>query len=518
MLTISFAAKPPVDTQSTSVQSGMGLVTSGLIRIKNGFIQKLGGCLVAANTLFGNTANILLNWLPPAVASIYTYLSAVGYRLGLEVIGSGAAYNITPAGYVPTPGATLGTWTLATWGYNSDLISAWRGSAIYTWSPTLPLSGSGISLPVGGTSPPAVNGIFVAAPQQQMFAWGTYSAVSGAQDPLRVAWCDVADLSSWTATAINQAGSFTLSSGSEIIAGTWFNIIGLFWTDLDLWSAQYVGFPLIYGFNRVGQSCGLIAPRAFGVLGNIVAWMGQNDFHIYAGGSVHTVKCTVRDFVFNTIYRDGPIHCDVNSQFWEITWRFSQIGNTGACNAYVKWNLTEDMWDVWADPIDGTPNSVWLTAWTDEAANQPPMGIDYDANLLVFEYLPNGFPYPITQYNGEGLDSFYRTGWFYLAEGQEAVFVERIMPDFLFTAAPGGSVPSGSFVTMTFYLADEVPYDDTDYPIRTYGPYTVTSETPYIIIRGSGRVMSYRVDCTDPDTFYREGKHMARVSITGRAR
>ena len=348
----------------------------------------------------------------------------------------------------------------------------------------------------------------MAAPQQQAFAWGVYSATLGDQDPLLLAWCDVGNLAVWSAEVNNQAGSFKLSSGSLIVAGTWVGLTAIIWTDLDMWVANYIGFPLIYSFNRVAQNCGLIAPKAWGVLGNMVAWMGQYDFFVYEGGSVRPVPCTVRDYVFNTIDRGNvsSVHCDVNTAGNEIMWRFPQGHlSGGVCTAYVKWSPAENSWDFG----EGPPNlSAWadISGWHYQDGGSYPLGIDYSGNILVFE---TDYDFPLST-----VDIFYITGWFYIAEGQEMVTVERVNPDFVFNPEQGFVTPSSGAVNMTFYFADEIPATETDYPVRTYGPYLVTDQTPYIIVRGRGRVMQIRVDVVQ-GSFFRNGKHMARISIDG---
>ncbi len=521
MIPVSIDVKSAtVDTQATSLQRGLGLVDSGLIRIKNGYIQKLGGCTALTTTLHGGLANFLLPWAPYIAGGSHP-LIAIGTLIGLEVNeGSGPSQNITPAGYT---GA--GEWTLDLWGAPTapnpnapSLIAQYRDSTIFIWYPSLPINIATNAVAVGGTAPTKTRGLFVAAPQQQCFAWGIYDATSGQQDLLLVGWCDVGDLASWTATAINQAGSFRLSSGSIVVGGTWFGTNGFFWTDADLWTVQYVSFPLVYGFNRIAQNCGLISAQAWAKLGTLLVWMGQNDFYVYEGGSVRPIPCTVRDFVFNNLLRNGgthlSIHADANSYGNEVTWRFSQTGDSGVCKAYVKWSPAENnAWDVWQYHVSSPPNSMWLTSWADESFLHPPLATDTHGNLLQFERSGNAV---IIDYNGNPMNSFYKTGWFYPSEGQEEVFVERVMPDFIFSPTPGGT-PTGQ-VQMTFYFADEIPATATDYPIRTYGPYVVTPETPFIIVRGSGRVMSYLVECTTAGTFYRAGKHLARISIAGRGR
>src|ERR1019366_3989019 len=124
---------------------------------------------------------------------------------------------------------------------------------------------------------------------------------------------------------------------------------------------------------------------------------------------------------------------------------------------------------------------------------------------------------PIIDYNGAALDSFFITGWFYIAEGRESVTVERINPDFVWVTWPGTAPNPASALQMTIYFADELPPIDTDYPVRTYGPFTIKPATPYIIINGSGGVRRIRVECTTLGTFWRSGKHMAMISPDGSA-
>lgn len=507
---LQLAVLPKTDTQGTPASVGAGMILNGLIRIKNGYIQKLGGCQFLTGTLHGADANILLPWEAPGVG----YLIAIGTSLGLELNqgAPGTAHDLTPGGY-----AGDGFWTLANWG--DWLFANYETGGLYYWIPSLPLATSGAAVLVSGLAgaagvPTKANGVFVAAPQQQAFAWGIFSATLGEQDPLLIGWCDIANLQDWSASAINQAGSFKLSSGSLVVAGTWFGLTGLFWTDVDLWGMQYINFPLVYGFQRLGQNCGLIGRQAWATLGTMVAWMGTNDFFVYQGGLVSPIPCPVRNFVFNTLVRNGGInlsvHADANSMFDEITWRFSQIGGVGLCNAYVKWTPAENAWDVWADPVTAPATVMWLNSWTDLAANRPPLGIDYSGNLLQFELFDNAV---LVDYNGSALDSFFVTGWFYISESGENIFVERVNPDFIFTALPE-STPAGQ-IQITFSFADEIPSIQTKYPIRVYGPYVVTPSTPFIIVRGRGRVMQIRVDCTTTGTFWRNGKHMARIAVDG---
>ena len=327
-------------------------------------------------------------------------------------------------------------------------------------------------------------------------AWGIYSSVLGEQDPLLIGWCDVANLNAWTATATNQAGSFRLSSGNLIIGGTWFGATGLFWTDLDLWAMTYIGFPLVYGFNKVAPNCGLNARRAWAAIGSVVVWMSQNDFFIYQGGSVQPLPCSVRDFVFNTIDVTNleQMHADANTYGNEITWWFPQVGSNGVCTGAVKWHAAGGEWDI-------TQSGLSISAWTDQSVWGPPIGSFYTNLLEQFE--------TTIDFDGQILDSYILSGFFQIAEMEEILFVERVYPDIY--------LPSGGSVSLTFYFSDDLAAANNPALVRTYGPYTVTSATEYLIVRGRGRVMQIRLDCnTQLNTFWRYGEPTATCSIDGR--
>jgi hypothetical protein len=403
---------------------------------------------------------------------------------------SSGVYSAGPYG-IGTPGtpSVPVVWWLALWGEN--LIAAYAQGTLYEWTP--PVALGNVATPVAG-APSAMNGVFVAAPQQQAVAWGIYSATLLEQDDLLIGWCDVADLNDWVATSINQAGTFRLSSGSRIQSGLWNGLSGLIWTDLDLWSMTYVGFPLIYGFNRIGENSGLIAPRAVGVLGSLVAWMSQDEFFVYRGGGVQTLPCEVHDFVFDNIdknYQDS-VFCAVNSSMAEFAWWYPTQGSEGVCNAYVKWNALENLWDVGSD-------SLMLSAWADQSVVGTPIGADYGNLIQQFE-ISNDF-------DGDPLNSWFLTGFFQMSEGEEFVTLKRILPDF--------TLSEGGVVQVTVYASDML-VPSAAYPVRTYGPYTVTAETPYFIVRARGRVMQFKIECTTLNTFWRYGKPLAEIQREGR--
>lgn len=485
MLPITLAIRPSVDTQSTPFQTGAAIQAANLIRIKNNAVQKLGGCLRLIAGTFSGTCTHLLPW----AALNGTQYVGVGTTVHLYVIDAGALVDITPGA-----GVGSGKWSLDKWGQN--LIAAPSGSTIYQWIP--PVAFGNIALPLLN-APAVVNGLIIASPQQQIIAWGIYSVSLGAQDPLLVGFCDVANNTVWTATATNQAGTFRIPTGSKIQQIVWTGISGLLFTDLDMYSITYVNFPYVYGFNKISQNCGAISSRAADILGTRLAWMSQNDFFQYQGGQVSAIECTVRDFVFGDTGLDrnflDNIHCDTNTYFGEFMWRFPMIGSAGVCNGYVKWAPNEKPGQQW-DYGEGQPT---ISAWADQSIIGAPIGTDYNGRVQQFE--------TSNDFDGVVLSSSIQTGWFQLSKGQEFLFLERILPDF--------TLNTGGQISITVDFADEIPPIDTDYPIRTYGPYTVTQSTPFIIVGGRGRVARLTITSDVANTFWRYGEPLAVVSIDG---
>ena len=244
---------------------------------------------VTANSVTYANASANLTWTSGGSISDNggdeDFIYSIG--IGPAVVGSGygvGGYGIGGYGTGITQPVIGGTnipainWELNNWG-NLALALPVESSPItygnvdlpfqpiYYWDPT-----TGQQLAQAITQgPPASNGMFVAMPQRQIIAWG--STFSGVIDPLLIRWCDVNNFTVWIAQVTNQAGSFRLPSGAEIRGALQTPQQGLLWTDIELWAMQYVGQPYVYGFNKIGQGCGLIARHAACSLNGFVYWM-----------------------------------------------------------------------------------------------------------------------------------------------------------------------------------------------------------------------------------------------------
>ena len=411
--------------------------------------------------------------------------------------GTGTAYPVITAG----DPITATDWSLDNFG--QILIANPTGGAIYYYDPTgIVKTGQLLSEQV-----PLFNtGCFVSMPQRQIIAYGSSFGLD--QDPLLVRWCDIEDFGVWIASSTNQAGSYRIPSGSKIVSGMQAYQQGLFWTDLDLWSMQYIGPPFVYGFNKIAANCGAISRKSSGQLNNVVYWMSQKQFFRFGGQGAEPLPCPVWDVIFQNLKQgnDGNgvpyierIRCGVNSQYNEVTWYYPSANGNGENDSYVKYNVTLNQWDF---------GQLGRTAWIDQSVLGPPIGSGSD-NFLYQHEIGNTAASGTTQ---QAMLSTMRTGYFSLSEADQLIFIDQIWPDMKWGTYSGSQ---NATVFLTFYVTN-YPGD----PPTAYGPYTMTQATEYISTRIRARLMSIEISSpSDPaliNQFWRTGNIRYRFQADGR--
>jgi hypothetical protein len=414
----------------------------------------------------------------------YQYLLASGLVSSTATSGYGAGdYGGGDYGGSASSGTflPLRQWFLDNWG--QDLIGNYTNGPAYYWVP--PTIQPASLVPNG---PTAMTASFVAMPQQIFVALG--AEVLGTQDPNLIRWTDAADFTVWTATALNQAGSFRIPTGSRIVGGIQAPSKALIWTDIDLWTMEYVQPPFVWGFTKTAQECGLIAARAVGVIGERVVWMGQRNFYVLDGTGVVVLPCTVWDFVFKNLNTQqvDKCHAAVNSLFNEITFYFPSASGTGEVDSFVQYNTQDKVW---------VPGNLVRTTWVDQSALGPPIGVD-GSGILQQHDIPG-----VYDQNGLALNAFWQTGYFLLATGSEYIFVERMIPDFVWYPLPNTQWSDSASAQLTVYMTD---YPAPGIPVRTYGPFPINPYTEYVIVRGRGRYVAFKVQTEGIGTFLRTGQ------------
>lgn len=447
-------------------------------------------------------------------------------------------YGVGVYGTGATPTSNSGTnistydWTLDNWG--QVLVANPRDGAIYYYLPSGSSQTNAYYIP---NSPLYNLGMFVAMPQRQIIAYG--SSFGNVQDPLLVRWCDIEDFTVWTASSVNQAGSFRIPTGSKIVGAAQGSQQGLIWTNLDLWSMQYIGAPLVYGFNKIGSNCGLIGQKAMGQLGNSVYWMSQKQFFKYDAGGAVPIPCPVWDFIFNNLYIDpvtGPvdsngnpwtdkIRCATNTQFNEVTWYFpankvptlnanglptnDYNSGDGEVNAYVKYNILLGTWDYGFQNTNDPSVIVSRTAWIDQSVAGNPIGagtFSLSNNLYNYIYQHEAS----NDADGAAMKPFFTTGYFAIAEGESKAFIDQVWPDMIW--GDYGEVNS-AVVNITFNITDYPEKDPTP-----YGPYSmyIGQNPPYLTTRMRGKLASITLNSQDTGSFWRIGNIRYRVQADGK--
>ena len=478
-----------------------GVTVSGTYRITS--VPSANAFTIVVNALATSSTSASMN---SGQAEIVYYLN-----LGPTIVGSGygvGGYGLGGYGTGQTTGSsqtgttiTPSNWSLDNWG--DTLLACPRGGGIYAWSPVSGFSNA----PLVGTAPIFNNGLFVAMPQRILVCWGSTSAYprfpnalasAEEQDPLLVRWSDVLDYTNFTVDTTTQAGSFRIPSGSTIVGAIQGPQQAIIFTDIEAWAMQYLGYPLVFGFNKIGSGCGLIAQHAVAAMRGIVAWMGLGSFFMLSGSGVQEIPCSVWDVVFQDLdtANQDKIVCAANSQFSEFTWFYPSAsgGGSGEPDKYVKVNISEGfVWDY---------GTLSRCAWIDQSVLGQALGAAPDGYIYQHE---SGFD----DDDVTPLNSFFESGWFTIAEGSNFAFVDEFHPDMKWGLF-GGS--NNAQVLVTIYGAD--------YPngtVYTYGPYSITAAQTFVTTRLRHRLIKVRISSSDIlGSFWRLGNMRSRIAQDGR--
>jgi hypothetical protein len=485
----------------------------------------LVGTTVGGITLYGNyivqtvvnANNFTINADAPATSGATVSINGGNvyliYNFGTGVTATYFGYGTgnygdgpygTGGSVVPATGSPISSndWTMDNWGQIliscpifPPLTEIPQFQPIYQWDPT----SNSIAASVIPNAPPVNDGVFVAMPQRQIIAWG--STETGVQDPLLIRWCDVNNFNVWAPTVINQAGSYRIPKGSKIVGCIQGPQQGLVWTDIDVWSMQYIGPPYVYSFNEIGTGCGLIAKKAAASINGVVYWMGPSQFFSLTGNGVTPVFCPIWDVIFQDLDQNTEnlkkIRVAVNSRFNEITWYYPTISTGGEVNAYAKFNVTLQQWDF---------GTLARSAWIDQSVLGAPIGADPNS-LQLYQHEESNGQY---LFNADTLPmvSSFQTGYFALSDADLKTFIDQVWPDMKW-GLYGGS--QNAVINLTFYVADYAGQT----PIA-FGPYPLTVNTTFISPRFRGRLVSIKIESEDLNSFWRIGNMRYRFQQDGK--
>lgn len=291
----------------------------------------------------------------------------------------------------------------------------------------------------------------------------------------RVAWSDQENLFNWEITATTQAGDFELQTSGEIQTAKRVRGQVLILTSTDAHVSNYLGPPLVYGFERVGTGCGCISRNGLVATDNAAIWMSDNNFFVY-DGYVRPLPCDVGDYVFGRLNRSQfskvwGIH---NSDFGEVTFYYP---SENEIDSYVTYNYREGHWTIGSiDRTIGVDNSVFLN----------PIRVRSDGFLYEHE----------VAYQYDGQMPYIESGPVEINEGQAVYMVRYMYPD----DKTQGDVQA-RFATKFYPNATEY----------NYGPYQMNNPTS---VRFTGRQIAVRIEGVQ-NTDWRVGLPRFDVEIGG---
>ena len=283
--------------------------------------------------------------------------------------------------------------------------------------------------------PDKVNFTLVSDQYRIVFAFGTNlegttdSVGSATIQPMVVRWSDIEDYTNWTPAATSQAGSLVLSRGSEIVTAIQSRQEILVWTDIALYSLQYLSADPWWGAQIVGDNISIVSQNAVAYANGVSYWMGKDKFYIY-DGRTQTLNCNLRQYVFSDINtaQYAQVFASTNEGFNEIWW-FYCSANSSTVDKYVVYNYLENIWYY---------GSMARTAWLDSGLFDYPIAATYSNNLVYHEYgvddNTSGTPTAITaSITSSETD---------LDDGDALMFIRRVLPDLTFRGSTANN-PSG---------------------------------------------------------------------------
>jgi len=484
-----------------------------------------------ATGLGGNiTAAVLNREYQITVVDVNTYTFVATATANTSDTGNGGTvsaayqYNVGPEFQVPLTGWGAGLWGYGTWGngqsasssmrqwsqsnFGENLIFGYRGGPIFYWQNSLGVGTRGSTLTTGDT-PSVQNYLMVSDASRFIMAFGVNDYGSFAQDPMLIRWSDQESTTSWTPSATNQAGSLRLSHGSQIITALQSRQEILVWTDSSLYALQYLGPPVVWGSQILGDNISILSENAVSLASGVTYWMGVDKFYKY-DGRVNTLRCDLRQYIYSDInlQQNQQVFSGTNEGFNEVWWFYCSANST-TVDRYVVYNYLEDVWYY---------GTMARTAWLDSGILDNPIATTY-ANTMVNHEVGvddniNGTPV--------ALAANIQSSEFDIDDGHNFGFIYRMLPDLTFRGSATSPTPQ---VTMTLIpLANSgsgynIPQSEggsSSAAVQRIATVPVEQFTGQVFIRVRGRQLVFKIESNQLGTTWQLGAPRIDIKSDGR--
>jgi hypothetical protein len=350
---------------------------------------------------------------------------------------------------------------------------------------------------------PSVQNVVYVSDNRFVFAFGCNDYGSSAQNPMLIRWSTQEDPYVWTPSATNQAGSLTLSHGSEIVTAVQTRQETVVFTDSAIYSLQYLSPPAVWGAQILGDNISIIGPNAAIVASGRVFWMGVDKFYVY-DGRVNTLNCDLRKFIFQDINleQNQQIFCGTSEGFNEVWWFYCSITGPNNTGTVVNPNTIVDRYVIYnyveSDGKGGI--GVWYygtmqrTAWLDSGLRNYPIAATYSYNLVNHEQGVDNNETATTL----PIEAYISSSEFDIEDGDKFGFIWRVLPDMTFDGSTATS-PSAVMTLLPMQNSGSGYNNPTSVGGSDNGTVTRTATVPIeqftgqVNIRVRGRQMVMKV-------------------------
>ena len=366
-----------------------------------------------------------------------------------------AAYqiNVGPEYAVPLEGWGASSWGFGSWGvgqssnesirlwsqanFGEDLIFGHNESPLFLWkaSDGVGTRATRLDQQVGATGVPVIQDeVLISDLNRFVFCFGANDLGTTSSNPMTVRWSDQENALDWTPSATNQAGDLILSNGSKIIAAKQSRQEILVWTDSALYALQYVGAPVVWTAQLVGENISTASQNAVAYSNGVAYWMGRDKFYMY-DGRTKPLKCDLRKFIFDDFNQEqfDGVFAGTNESYHEIWW-FYCSNNSTQSDRYVVYNYLEGVWYY---------GTMTRSAWLDSGLRNNPLAATYNYNLVNHE---EGVDDNETA-NTAAIAAYVTSAQFDLDDGHQFMYIDKILPDMRFDDSVSGA-PSATITLL----------------------------------------------------------------------
>jgi hypothetical protein len=170
--------------------------------------------------------------------------------------------------------------------------------------------------------------------------------------PHRVRWSGLGNEATWTISSSTQADYQDLGGPwgwcQKVVGGEY----GVIFQERGIWRMTYVGSPDVFQFDLVESNKGTIAPGSVVKVGNLIGYLGIDDFYIFDGQQsisigVNKIAETFFSDLDATYLYNIWSAVDPDSQL--MYWAYPGVGNTsGRPNKMLIYNYSPNATKRWA--------------------------------------------------------------------------------------------------------------------------------------------------------------------------